>query len=379
MVGDAAGIQRHGFLAGIEIVNKRAVVGLLITLSLGATTFAAEYNGTVKSVSGDSILVAMDGDVMPPNGAKAEIFFKLAGTDDEVSVASGTALQIDHGDMRVKIDNASGSVSPGQLVRFFPVANGGNSAQPAPSAAVPPSPVAQEPDLAAIVGSPPPVDEKSSPADEKSPDAGADQYLKRARDKISAGDKNGALAILNEGIQAAPSGQLYLARAQVNLAKRNSRSAIADANEALELKVAKSADAYMTRAVGKGDLNQFQSAIADLDRVLKVNPRYAEALSNRANYKIQIRDYHGAVADCNQGLTIKPKMPNLYCNRGYAYWNLGKLSRALADLERTVQLDRSFASQLNPQIAKLKAAGVQPSEKPPGHKAKGKGKGRQKQ
>jgi len=79
---------------------------------------AAQSTGTVRSVNGDIALVAMEGDVMPPVGAKAEIYFKIPGIDEEISVATGSALKIDQGDLQVRIENATGSVEKGQLVRF---------------------------------------------------------------------------------------------------------------------------------------------------------------------------------------------------------------------------------------------------------------------
>lgn len=104
---------------------------LVICLLTGLTGFgglsAAEFSGTVRSVSGDVATVAMVGDVMPPVGAKAEVYFKLAGVDEEISVASGRALEIANGEMRIKIENASGSVERGQLVRFT---SDGLAAQP---------------------------------------------------------------------------------------------------------------------------------------------------------------------------------------------------------------------------------------------------------
>lgn len=99
---------------------------------------AATYTGTVRSVSGDVATVAMNGDVMPPNGARAEIFFKIAGGDDEISVATGSALKIDQGDMLVKIEEATGTVEKGQLVRFS------SSPSSAPSASSPAATVSPE-------------------------------------------------------------------------------------------------------------------------------------------------------------------------------------------------------------------------------------------
>jgi Skp family chaperone for outer membrane proteins len=74
---------------------------------------------------------------MPPTGARAEFFFKIAGLDDEISVASGSALGINHGNLMVKIENATGQVEVGHLVRFAspPLATeSGSSPEPTPSA-----------------------------------------------------------------------------------------------------------------------------------------------------------------------------------------------------------------------------------------------------
>ena len=94
-----------------------AIAGILI-IGGAASLGAATYKGTVISVSGDVAKVAMEGDVMPPNGARAEIFFKIAGSDEEISVATGSALKIDMRDMLVKIEEATGTVEKGHLVRF---------------------------------------------------------------------------------------------------------------------------------------------------------------------------------------------------------------------------------------------------------------------
>src|SRR5438067_10259463 len=97
---------------------KTIVTAILLLLAPTILISAAQFNGTVRSVSGDVATVAMEGADMPPIGAKAEIYFKLAGSNDEVSVATGRALQIASGDLLVKIDNATGTVAKDQRVRF---------------------------------------------------------------------------------------------------------------------------------------------------------------------------------------------------------------------------------------------------------------------
>ena len=115
------------------------VAPLLVGLFTATWVDAATYTGTVVSVQGDIAKVAMDGDVMPRAGTPAEIFFKMAGAEDEILVAKGSALKIDDGNLLVKIEESSGSVENGHLVRFGP-APSTPAASPTPNASPTSSP-----------------------------------------------------------------------------------------------------------------------------------------------------------------------------------------------------------------------------------------------
>jgi tetratricopeptide (TPR) repeat protein len=290
---------------------------------------AGEMKGTVKSVSGDTASVAMEGDVMPPNGAKAEYFFKLG--NDEVSVATGTALHIDRGELRVSIENATGAVEPGHLVRF-PGTTGGASASTA--AAPPPNTTASVSDGAN--GDPFLIVPNESPAY---------VYLSRASAQYKAKDIDAAIAALTEGIAAAPSiGELYLMRANLYLTKKNkAKAAIADASKALELKSVRPFVAYLIRGTSKGDLGNYKAAIADLDKAIKEKPDYGAAYSNRANYKLGARDFRGALADSNKSIELRPDIAEPYVNRGFAYAYLGDYSTGLSDLRHAFEINPALA------------------------------------
>ena len=51
--------------------NLSVAVAAILIVGGVASLSAATYKGTVISVSGDVAKVAMEGDVMPPNGARA--------------------------------------------------------------------------------------------------------------------------------------------------------------------------------------------------------------------------------------------------------------------------------------------------------------------
>lgn len=79
---------------------------------------AAEITGTVGAVNDTTVTIAVDGDLVPSAGDKAEIFFKIAGSEDEISVATGKVTAVDATAITMRIEAATGSVEKDQRVRF---------------------------------------------------------------------------------------------------------------------------------------------------------------------------------------------------------------------------------------------------------------------
>ena len=114
---------------------KRHIYSWLIILALAAASSlsAAEITGKVRDAGGDMATVVIDGDAMPAVGDSVEIVFKLAGTAEDISVASGKVAAVEAKMRKVKIENSSGTVAKDQLARIK-----SESATKAP--AQPPSP-----------------------------------------------------------------------------------------------------------------------------------------------------------------------------------------------------------------------------------------------
>jgi Flp pilus assembly protein TadD len=338
---------------------------LLVALTGAKLLGAATYTGTVVSVEGDTAKVAMNGDVMPPVGARGEFFFRIEGSDVEVSVATCTALKIDHGDLLVKIESATGTVEKGQLVRFGPAENA-TTASPSPAGTPPlPSPSPSR-TLPPSVPFPSVTPKSATPPSASQVNPAVAQYVSKGIAQYSAGDMDGAIASFTAGLQMAPGmAGLYLNRANAYLYKPNFNAAIADANKALELKVANADDAYSIRGTARARLGDYNGAIADCNKAIKLNPNHALAYNNRANNKIRLRDYSGAVSDCNRSIALNPNSGLPYYNRGFALTNLGDQAGALADWLKAVQLQASFGAELNPKIQQLQALGVRPKQTGP--------------
>lgn len=99
-----------------EIGRRDAWLVLLCTLLVPCPLGATEITGTVTAVSGDSAIIAIDGDAWPNAGDKVEIFFKLG--DAEVSVGSGKVTETSAASVTAKVEKATGTVSKDQFARI---------------------------------------------------------------------------------------------------------------------------------------------------------------------------------------------------------------------------------------------------------------------
>ena len=96
------------------------------------TARAADITGRVETISGETATIATEGTILPKAGDKVEIFFKLAGSDVEVSVATAIVVATATTTTTVKIDQATGAVAKGQLARIHSTSAPVNSPPPTP-------------------------------------------------------------------------------------------------------------------------------------------------------------------------------------------------------------------------------------------------------
>lgn len=108
---------------------------IFLAVAAAASLSAAEITGKVRDASGDAATVVIDGDTLPAVGDSAEIFFKIPGADEEISVASGKVTAVDAKVVKLKIEKTTGTVEKDQLARI-------KSASTAQAPAVSPTPKA---------------------------------------------------------------------------------------------------------------------------------------------------------------------------------------------------------------------------------------------
>ena len=76
------------------------------------------------------------------------------------------------------------------------------------------------------------------------------------------------------------------------------------------------AEKYFKLGLEKYDKKDYQGAIADFDKAIEINPKYADAYNNRGNAKNQLKQYQEAIADYNKAIELNPKNVQAYNNRG---------------------------------------------------------------
>lgn len=106
-------------LALIKPLNPRlALAGIAACLFSLSPLSAAEINATVESAAGKSATLQTDSSLLPSLGDKVKIYFKLPGTDDEISVAEGAVVETAGDRIKVEIKEATGTVEKNQLARI---------------------------------------------------------------------------------------------------------------------------------------------------------------------------------------------------------------------------------------------------------------------
>jgi hypothetical protein len=96
------------------------ITHLICWLSLASLpgALAAEINGTVRKAAGQTATIVTDSELLPTAGDKVEIYFKMPGLDEEISVASGHVVEVVADSINVEIESATGEVNKDQLARI---------------------------------------------------------------------------------------------------------------------------------------------------------------------------------------------------------------------------------------------------------------------
>jgi len=92
------------------------------------------------------------------------------------------------------------------------------------------------------------------------------------------------------------------------------------------------------RGINKNGLENYDSAITDLDRAIELNPILINAINNRGYAKSQLKMYEDAIVDIDQVIGLDPNNAVAYNNRGLSKLQLEKYEDAVLDLDQAIRL-----------------------------------------
>jgi tetratricopeptide (TPR) repeat protein len=151
----------------------------------------------------------------------------------------------------------------------------------------------------------------------------------RAIDYYLVQDMHSAMDDVNHAIEAAPGDwSLFFVRAFVRYRQL----------EAGAMESSGNASAHLSKQDAMLSTLDYSLVRADLDRVVELQPAFAEAYFNRANISVKLKDYKAAIADYTTAISLNDRMAAAYYNRGLAKIYTGNTEGGVADLSKAGEL-----------------------------------------
>ena len=96
---------------------------------------------------------------------------------------------------------------------------------------------------------------------------------------------------------------------------------------------------YFHRALVFEKQDDFDDAIGECNRAIKLDPKYSDAYGERANLHFLKNDFDRAIADASEAIELDPQQFNAYNIRGRSHGSKGELDEALSDLNSAIEIN----------------------------------------
>ena len=163
-------------------------------------------------------------------------------------------------------------------------------------------------------------------------------------DEVVAFDE--AIEYYTDALNRKPSANAFLRRGFLHETRNEIDSAIADYNEAIALEP-KHAVGYNDRGNAWCAKHDFDKAIADFDKAIALQPKDPLAYNNRGDVWLDKKDYDKAIADFDKAIKLDPKHAVAFANRGIAWHGKKQYEHAVADFETALSIDPSSQTAHN--------------------------------
>lgn len=159
-------------------------------------------------------------------------------------------------------------------------------------------------------------------------------------------DKNylGAISLMNKAIGTQTDDPLYyMTRAGFYAEAKRYQNAVDDYSAVLAIN-ANERGALAGRSIAYHHLGDEKKSVADLDRLIAVDPKRAITYNNRAWSLIAMGESNKALTDCEKALSIEPSLATAYDTKAVALLNLQRLQEALTCVNKSIALNGDGAS-----------------------------------
>jgi len=120
--------------------------------------------------------------------------------------------------------------------------------------------------------------------------------------------------------------------------RANIRYKLVDYNKNLDLNNNIVVDNTKKKLAEKQSLFDVEMIMRDYEKVTELNPDFSFAYFNKANILCTQKDFQTAIANYSKGIEIDPDFAEAYFNRGLTYLFIGEDAKGLADLSKAGEL-----------------------------------------
>lgn len=140
--------------------------------------------------------------------------------------------------------------------------------------------------------------------------------------------------------------EVLLLRADIRFAKKEYNYSVKDLNDAIKQMPAEKPEysAYKLRAKCKFEMKDFRGAVSDWNVYIDAIPQEEEALISRAAALINLNDNSKAIADLDEAIKLNKKNAVSYCYRGVAKGGNKSYTEGLKDLDESIKLKFDYGA-----------------------------------
>ncbi len=126
--------------------------------------------------------------------------------------------------------------------------------------------------------------------------------------------------------------------------------AISDYSKAIKLNP-EFATSYYNRAIAYTNNGQYDEAISDFNKVIELSPKDSAAYVGRATALANKKLYDQAILDFTMAIELNPNETAAYHNRAMVYARKKEFARAVSDRNKAIELSASAAPSSAPEVS----------------------------